>query len=121
LPLLEILVSLKSHIFLKINCLLAISQDISGKIVDIPNNLTIKVYCKFGVLPDLGNSAAVGTNPNSLALKSSWFSAKLILRESKYYAKKYLFLRDRATFHTLSAWDGPLGAVNSVHCLILEI
>jgi hypothetical protein len=55
---------MKSDIFLKINCILAISQDISGKIVDIPNNLTIKVYCNFRVLPDLGNFATVGTTRN---------------------------------------------------------
>lgn len=60
---------MKSDIFLKINCILAISQDISGKIVDMPNNLTIKVYCNFRALSDLDNFATGGTTRNPFVLK----------------------------------------------------
>jgi hypothetical protein len=67
---------MKSDIFLKINCILAISQDISGKIVDMPNNVTIKVYCNFRALSDLGSFATVGTTRNPLVLKFIWFSTK---------------------------------------------
>ena len=44
---------MNSYILLKINYISTISQDISGKIVDISNNLTIKVYCIFWALSDL--------------------------------------------------------------------
>jgi len=78
LTLFLILVFIKSDIFLKINCILAISQDISGKIVDMPNNLTIKVYCNFRTLSGLGNFARVGTTRNRLVLKFIYISTKFI-------------------------------------------
>ena len=76
---------------MKINCILTISQDISGKIVDMPNNLTIKVYCNSGALPDLANSGKVGTTRDSLVLKSIYISVKLIFLESNYYATNLIF------------------------------
>jgi hypothetical protein len=44
----------------------------------MPNNLTIKVYCNSGALPDLANSGKVGKTRDSLVLKSIYISVKLI-------------------------------------------
>jgi hypothetical protein len=37
---------------MKINGIIARSQEISAKFVDMPNHLTIKAYCNFNALPD---------------------------------------------------------------------